>query len=219
MQKDAIAKLQAVVDEVLTPDGVKKMKDYFGNLREIDRVVLLVPSDAGCSSGLTNKSQSVNAKAFTHDVQSEVKQFMHTIFVAVMSTAIKNIDEEDWTALHENLLLSEKYMAGCEKDPTLTNLLNDHDQRGHVKHKMENLHQQWVENAISTFKSSDQHEVFSHMNEVLLSLYKLAAVYKYVLKYKADFQQAISIILVKATSMQWGGGRVCPHSRQVFGEG
>jgi len=42
------------------------------------------------------------------------------------------------------------------------------------------------------------------MNEVLLSLYKLAAVYKYVLKYKADFQQAISIILVKATSMQWG---------------
>ena len=133
--KDAIAKLQAVVDEVLTPDGVKKMKEYFGNLREIDRDVLLVPSNAGCPSGLTNKTQSVNAKAFTDNVQSEAKQFMHTIFEAVMSTAVKNIDDEDWTALHENLLLSEKYFAGCEKDPTLTKLLSDHDQRGLVKHK------------------------------------------------------------------------------------
>ena len=77
------------------------MKEYFVNLREIDRVVLLVPSDAGCPSGLTDKTQSVNARAFAQNVQSEVKQFLHTIFVAVMSKAIKNIDDEDWTALHK----------------------------------------------------------------------------------------------------------------------
>ena len=47
--------------------------------------------------------------------------------------------------------------------------------------------------------------LFDRMHEVLRSLYTVAAVYKYVLKYKAQFQQAISFILVKTATMQGRG--------------
>ena len=70
---------------------------------------------------------------------------------------------------------------------------------------MLSLLQQLKEAALATFKTVDQQKLFDRMHEVLRSLYTLAAVYRFVLRYKAQFQQAISLILVKAATMQGGG--------------
>ena len=122
-----------------------------------------------------------------------------------MSTAVRNIDEQNWSGLHENLVLSEKYFSGCEKCPQLFERLHNDERREQVKDKMVKLLQQLKEAALATFKTVDQQKLFDRMHEVLRSLYILAAVYRFVLRYKAQFQQAISLILVKAATMQGGG--------------
>ena len=101
IQRDVIARLQVVVDELSTPGGVKKMQDYFFNLPDIDKVLQLVPSEASHTSRLTSKAGPVNAKAFAENVRSEAYIFVQSSFGAVMSTAVRNIDEENWSGLHE----------------------------------------------------------------------------------------------------------------------
>ena len=64
---------------------------------------------------------------------------------------------------------------------------------------------QLKEAALATFKTVDQQKLFDRMHEVFRSLKTLAAVYKIVLRYKVQFQQTMSLILVKAATMQGGG--------------
>ena len=106
IHRDVIARLQVVVDELPTPDGVKKMQDHFSNLPYTDKVLQLVPSEANDTSRLTSKSGPINAKAFAEDVRSEVYLFVQASFSAVTSTAVRNTDEENWVGFHERSVLS-----------------------------------------------------------------------------------------------------------------
>ena len=67
-----------------------------------------------------------------------------------------------------------------------------------------------METAVAIFNTIDQRKLFDRMHEVLRSLKTLTAVYKYVLKYKAEFQQ----------EGRYNGRRrpVPPHTLQVFGQ-
>ena len=121
--EDVVARLRAVVDELPTPDDVKKMQEFFfTNLQKIGKVLQLVPDGAGHSSGLTITAGPINAKAIAQDVQFQVRRFVQSSLGAVMSKAVRSVDEKDWTGLHESLVLSEKYLSGCERDPELLQL-------------------------------------------------------------------------------------------------
>ena len=154
IERNVVAKLQEVMDGLPTPDGVEKMQVFFTNLQEIQQVLQLVPDDARSTCGLTNAAGSVNTKAFAQDVQSRVRREVQSSFGVVMTKTVKSVDARDWTRLHENLVLSEKYLSGCEKYPELLQLLFNDVRHEQVENGMVELRKQLVHTALGTFDTN-----------------------------------------------------------------